>query len=121
MATPRTAPTGSTRKTSTRKSATSVTFDIAAAEAESLASDERPEPFTVRLPNGGEKVTFKDPQDMGVIEFAALDERDVVGSFRSLLSEEDFEKFVDAKVTVRGNNLMMAAFREHYGVIAQGN
>lgn len=114
--TPRSAPSKSPRK-----SATSVSFDIAAAEAEALASDERPEPFSVRLPTTGEIVVFADPEDIGVFEFAAMDERDIVGTFQNLLSEEDFQKFVDAKVTVRGNNLMMKAFRQHYGVIEPGN
>ena len=82
----------------------------------------KPEPFVVVL-KGGKRISFKDPYDfkvserseiLDVYEAARRGEADDLDLLKKILSPEDFQKYLDADLTIRVHAALVERVMEHF-------
>lgn len=82
-----------------------------------LDVDAKPEPFRFGLP-GGKVITFPDPGEMEWTEAEDFMEQVQAGSNRAMmqrwLSEDDYQKLLDARLTLRQMAALGKAVGKHY-------
>lgn len=108
------------RKPAAKKSA--VHFSLVQAAREREETEKRPDPFTVELDAEGNTVTLGDPEALGWQEGASLA---LSGNpflvMQTLLSDEDYELFIQKDYPSPDVKLMIQAWRDHYGIVDPGN
>lgn len=90
-------------------------FSFVQAAKEREEGEDRPEPFVVEL-EGGKFVTLRDPEDLGWQEAAALDLRSPYLVMQTILSEDDYETFIEVDYKVPDIQAMQRAWADHYGL-----